>query len=155
MTVLLGQLKCVATDSNRFWQYNLQPLLKLTHPAGQGQIKTPKHMKDKPTALPIFNYFSCITPRGIEDPPNLKLPLKSTSPFPSASNISITRWTSGFCCNSGSDINSSILKDPELSRSSFRKRFPSLRISSASTVKQKHIYCENCNFITWSCCRNQ
>ncbi|MPC11575.1 hypothetical protein E2C01_004242 [Portunus trituberculatus] len=36
--------------------------------------------------------------------------------------------------NSGSDINSSTEREPELSRSSFRNRFPRRRISSASTV---------------------
>ena len=66
------------------------------------------------------------------------LPLKSTSPFPSVSNISITRCTKGFCCNSGRDMNSSTLKEPELSKSSFLNLFPSLLISSASTKsKQK------------------
>lgn len=64
---------------------------------------------------------------------NRNKPLKSTSPFPSVSNISMTRCTSGFCCNSGRDINSSTLREPELSRSSFLNRFPSLLISSAST----------------------
>lgn len=60
-------------------------------------------------------------------------PLKSTSPLPSVSNISMTLCTSGFCCNSGKDMNSSTLRDPELSRSSFLNLFPSLLISSAST----------------------
>lgn len=60
--------------------------------------------------------------------------LKSTSPLPSASNISITRCTRGFCCSSGSDINSSTLSAPELSKSSLRKRLPNRRISSASTA---------------------
>lgn len=67
----------------------------------------------------------------------LFLPLKSTSPFPSESKISMTLWTSGFCCSSGSDMNSSTERAPELSRSSFRNRFPSLLISSASTAKNK------------------
>lgn len=63
-----------------------------------------------------------------------RLPLKSTSPFPSVSNMSITRCTSGFWCNSGKDINSSTLSEPDWSRSSLRNRFPSLLISSASTA---------------------
>lgn len=67
----------------------------------------------------------------------LLLKLNHTSPFPSASNISITRCTRGFCCSSGNDINSSMLNAPELSKSNFRNLFPSLRISSASTEKQK------------------
>lgn len=67
---------------------------------------------------------------------NTNLPLKSTSPLPSASKISITRWTNGFCCNSGSDMNSSILRAPELSKSNFLNLFPSRRISSASTKIQ-------------------
>lgn len=62
-----------------------------------------------------------------------KTPLKSTSPFPSVSNMSMTLCTSGFCCSSGRDMNSSTLREPELSRSSFLNRFPSLLISSAST----------------------
>lgn len=68
-------------------------------------------------------------------------PLKSTSPFPSVSKMSMTRCTSGFCCSSGRDMNSSTLSEPELSRSSFLNRFPSLLISSASTRrrgKRKH-----------------
>ncbi len=60
-------------------------------------------------------------------------PLKSTSPLPSVSNISMTLCTRGFCCSSGKDMNSSTLRDPELSRSSFLNLFPSLLISSAST----------------------
>lgn len=62
------------------------------------------------------------------------------------SKISITRCTSGFCCNSGRDINSSTLSEPELSKSSFLKRFPSRLISSASTRKVKLvIYSTNKN----------
>lgn len=57
-----------------------------------------------------------------------------TSPLPSASNMSMTLCTSGFCCSSGSDMNSSMESAPELSRSSLRNRLPSRRISSASTV---------------------
>lgn len=69
------------------------------------------------------------------------LPLKSTSPFPSVSKISMTRCTSGFCWSSGSDMNSSTLSEPELSRSSFLNLFPSLLISSASTeTKQRDDY---------------
>uniref|UniRef100_A0A0E9RWC0 Uncharacterized protein n=1 Tax=Anguilla anguilla TaxID=7936 RepID=A0A0E9RWC0_ANGAN len=49
----------------------------------------------------------------------------------------MTRCTRGFCCNSGKDMNSSTLKEPELSRSSFLNLFPSLLISSAS--KCEHI----------------
>ena len=60
--------------------------------------------------------------------------LKSTSPLPSSSKRSITRWTRGFCCNSGKDMNSSTDSDPELSRSSFLNRFPSRLISSASKL---------------------
>lgn len=59
--------------------------------------------------------------------------LKSTSPLPSASKISMTRCTNGFCCNSGNDMNSSTLNAPELSKSSLRKRLPKRLISSAST----------------------
>lgn len=70
---------------------------------------------------------------------NRNKPLKSTSPFPSVSNISMTRCTSGFCCNSGRDINSSTLREPELSRSSFLNRFPSLLISSASTEIEREM----------------
>lgn len=66
------------------------------------------------------------------------VPLKSTSPFPSWSNMSITRWTRGFCWSSGRDMNSSMLREPELSKSSFRKRFPNLLISSASTAMWNH-----------------
>ncbi|TNN80952.1 hypothetical protein EYF80_008608 [Liparis tanakae] len=47
--------------------------------------------------------------------------------------MSMTLWTRGFCCSSGSDMNSSTLREPELSRSSFLKRFPRRLISSAST----------------------
>lgn len=65
------------------------------------------------------------------------VPLKSTSPFPSVSNMSITLCTSGFCCSSGSDMNSSTLSEPELSRSSFLNLFPSLLISSASTGQRQ------------------
>ena len=61
-------------------------------------------------------------------------PLKSTSPLPSVSKISMTRCTSGFCCSSGSDINSSTLSEPDPSKSNFLNRFPSLFISSASTT---------------------
>lgn len=60
-------------------------------------------------------------------------PLKSTSPFPSVSKMSMTLCTSGFCWSSGKDMNSSTLRDPELSRSSFLNLFPNLLISSAST----------------------
>lgn len=63
-------------------------------------------------------------------------PLKSTSPFPSVSKMSMTLCTSGFCCSSGSDMNSSTLSEPELSRSSFLNLFPSLLISSASTATE-------------------
>lgn len=66
------------------------------------------------------------------------LPLKSTSPFPSVSNMSMTRCTRGFCWSSGRDMNSSTLSEPELSRSSFLNLFPNLLISSASTeMKQR------------------
>ena len=71
---------------------------------------------------------------------NYSLPLKSTSPLPSVSNMSITLWTKGFCCNSGKDINSSILKEPELSKSSFLNRLPSLLISSTSTEMVDGLY---------------
>lgn len=64
-------------------------------------------------------------------------PLKSTSPFPSVSNMSMTRCTRGFCWSSGKDINSSTLREPELSRSSFLNLFPSLLISSASTEAEQ------------------
>lgn len=64
----------------------------------------------------------------------LYLPLKSTSPLPSVSKMSMTRCTRGFCCSSGNDMNSSTLSDPDLSRSSFLNRFPSLFISSISTT---------------------
>lgn len=67
----------------------------------------------------------------------LSSPLKSTSPLPSVSNMSMTRWTSGFCWSSGNDMNSSTLRDPELSRSSFLNRLPSLLISSASTEQRE------------------
>ena len=60
-------------------------------------------------------------------------PLKSTSPLLSSSNMSMTRCTSGFCCSSGSDMNSSTLSAPLPSRSSFLKRRASRRSSSAST----------------------
>ena len=63
-------------------------------------------------------------------------PLKSTSPLPSVSKMSMTRCTSGFCCSSGSFMNSSTLSAPELSRSNFRKRLPRRRISSGSTAGQ-------------------
>ena len=63
----------------------------------------------------------------------IMVPLKSISPLRSVSNISMTRCTNGFCWSSGSVINSSMLNDPELSRSSFLNRLPSLFISSAST----------------------
>lgn len=62
-----------------------------------------------------------------------RLPLKSTSPLPSSSNMSMTLCTSGFCWSSGSDRNSSKLRAPELSRSSLRNRLPRRLISSAST----------------------
>lgn len=65
------------------------------------------------------------------------IPLKSTSPLPSVSNMSITLCTSGFCWSSGSDMNSSTLSEPELSRSSFLNLFPSLLISSASTGQRQ------------------
>lgn len=68
---------------------------------------------------------------------SLYAPLKSTSPLPSVSKMSMTRWTSGFCWSSGNDMNSSTLRDPELSRSSFLNLLPSLLISSASTGKQE------------------
>lgn len=61
-----------------------------------------------------------------------------TSPLPSASNMSMTRCTRGFCCSSGSDMNSSMESAPELSRSSFRNRLPSRRISSASTTTTRN-----------------
>ena len=38
---------------------------------------------------------------------------------PNLTNPPITLCTSGFCCNSGNDMNSSTLSDPELSKSSF------------------------------------
>lgn len=60
-------------------------------------------------------------------------PLKSTSPFPSWSKISITLCTKGFCCNSGNDINSSTDNEPEWSKSSFLNLFPRRFISSGST----------------------
>lgn len=63
------------------------------------------------------------------------VPLKSTSPFPSVSKMSMTRWTRGFCCSSGRDMNSSMDSEPELSRSSFLNRFPRRLISSASNVE--------------------
>lgn len=66
--------------------------------------------------------------------------LKSTSPLPSASNMSITRCTNGFCCNSGKDINSSMLRAPLLSRSNFRNLFPNLLISSTSTRASTIVY---------------
>ena len=56
------------------------------------------------------------------------------------SKISITRCTSGFCCNSGIDINSCTLKEPLPSISNFLKRLPNRRISSAST---RHIQIVN------------
>lgn len=49
--------------------------------------------------------------------------------------MSMTRWTRGFCCSSGRDINSSMDSEPELSRSSFLNRFPRRLISSASNVE--------------------
>lgn len=61
------------------------------------------------------------------------IPLKSTSPFPSSSKMSMTLWTSGFCWSSGSDINSSTLRLPEPSKSSFLKRRAKRRSSYAST----------------------
>lgn len=67
----------------------------------------------------------------------IHIPLKSTSPFPSVSNMSMTLCTSGFCWSSGSDMNSSTLREPELSRSSFLNLFPSLLISSASTGQRQ------------------
>lgn len=51
--------------------------------------------------------------------------------------MSITRCTRGFCWSSGKDMNSSTLREPELSRSSFLNLFPSRLISSAST-ERKH-----------------
>lgn len=66
---------------------------------------------------------------------DVRSPLKSTSPLPSVSNMSMTRCTSGFCWSSGRDMNSSTLREPELSRSSFLNLFPSRLISSASTGK--------------------
>lgn len=57
-----------------------------------------------------------------------------TSPFPSASKMSMTRCTSGFCCSSGRDMNSSMDSAPELSKSNLRNLLPSRRISSASTA---------------------
>jgi len=75
------------------------------------------------------------------NPNNSHSPLKSTSPLPSVSNISITRWTRGFCWSSGSDMNSSTLSDPDLSRSSFLNRLPSLFISSISTANITHQHC--------------
>lgn len=62
--------------------------------------------------------------------------MKSTSPLQSVSNISITRWTSGFCCSSGSDMNSSTDNAPLPSKSNFLNLRASLRISSASTIKK-------------------
>ena len=44
----------------------------------------------------------------------------------------MTLLTSGFCCSSGKDMNSSIESEPEPSRSNFLNRFPSLLISSES-----------------------
>ena len=44
----------------------------------------------------------------------------------------MTRCTSGFCCSSGSVMNSSTESDPELSMSNFLNRLPNLLISSAS-----------------------
>lgn len=73
---------------------------------------------------------------SLQDSMYSKIPLKSTSPFLSSSNISITRCTSGFCCSSGSIINSSVLIEPELSKSNFLNRLPNLLISSASTEKR-------------------
>ena len=67
-------------------------------------------------------------------PLNNNIPLKSTSPLPSLSNTSMTLCTSGFCWSSGSDINSSTLREPELSKSSFLNLLPKRLISSASTV---------------------
>lgn len=63
-------------------------------------------------------------------------PLKSTSPLPSVSKMSMTLCTSGFCCSSGRDMNSSTLREPELSRSSFLNLLPSRLISSASTEER-------------------
>lgn len=51
--------------------------------------------------------------------------------------MSITRCTNGFCWSSGSDMNSSTLSEPELSRSSFLNLLPSLLISSASTGQRQ------------------
>lgn len=65
--------------------------------------------------------------------------MKSISPLPSVSKISITRCTSGFCCNSGIDINSCTLNEPLPSISNFLKRLPNRRISSASTRTIIHI----------------
>ena len=65
------------------------------------------------------------------------LPLKSTSPLPSVSKMSITLWTRGFWCSSGRDMNSSILRAPELSRSSFLNLFPNRLISSMSTERKR------------------
>lgn len=75
------------------------------------------------------------TSRGREE--GTRPPLKSTSPFPSVSKMSMTRCTSGFCWSSGKDMNSSTLREPELSRSSFLNLFPSRLISSASTEAEQ------------------
>ena len=48
----------------------------------------------------------------------------------------MTLLTSGFCCSSGKDMNSSIESEPEPSRSNFLNRFPSLLISSESKAAQ-------------------
>lgn len=60
--------------------------------------------------------------------------LKSIWPFPSSSIISITLLTSGFCCSSGMDMNSSTESSPSLFKSSFLKYLLSRLISSLSTV---------------------
>ncbi len=86
-----------------------------------------------------YNYKKPMSTYNTSTGINRNKPLKSTSPFPSVSNISMTRCTSGFCCNSGRDINSSTLREPELSRSSFLNRFPSLLISSASTERERDV----------------
>lgn len=67
------------------------------------------------------------------------IPLKSISLLPSVSKTSITLCTSGFCCSSGSDMNSSTDNEPEWSVSSFRNLFPNRLISSASTKKKVFI----------------
>ena len=48
--------------------------------------------------------------------------------------MSMTLCTSGFCCSSGSVINSSTDSDPELSKSNFLNLLPSRLISSASKL---------------------